>query len=89
MQQPIVAPGTQESIKKQQFEEQQRKLKEISSRGVRAKPKDGKHLVDDFLSKNDLNLSAGFKMMPKSFNSQNNPGGARSQHQHHDGGKGG
>ena len=55
------AQQNQDQIKKQQFEQQQRKLKEISSRGFRTKPKDGNNLVEDFISKTDLDLSSGLK----------------------------
>ncbi len=55
----------QDNARKQQFVEQQRKLKEISSRGFRAKSKDGRNLVEDFLSKTDLNLSSGTQQKSK------------------------
>ena len=55
-----------EQAKKQQYEEQQRKLREISSRGIKSKSKGGKNLIDDFMSKTDLNLSSNLKQHSKS-----------------------
>ena len=48
----------QNNLKQHKFEEQKRKLREMSNRGMRSNPKGGKSMVDDFLSKTDLNLSS-------------------------------
>ena len=60
------AAQSAEQMKKQQYEEQQRKLREISNRGIKSKSKDGKNLIDDFMSKTDLNLSSNLKQHSKS-----------------------
>lgn len=52
------AVHNQELIKKQQFEEQKRKLKELSSKGGKSKRKDGNNMLNDLMSKADLGLSA-------------------------------
>lgn len=69
-----VAAQNQEVLKRHQFEEQKRKLMELSSRGGKPKQKDGKNMIDDLISKADLGLSAisqtGFKN--SSFNRPTN-----------------
>ena len=53
-----VMAQNQELQKKQQYEEQKRKLKEMSKRGPKSKQEDGKNMLDALISKADLGLSS-------------------------------
>ena len=65
------AAQNQELLKRQKFEEQKRKLKEMSSKGAKSKQEAGKSMLDDLISKADLGLSSSSSS--GSFKKSTNP----------------
>lgn len=68
-----IAAQNQELMKKKQFEEQKRKLKEMSSRGSKSKQDDGRNMLDALISKTDLGLSSSSSSGGFKKNSNNRP----------------